>query len=70
MPECYAVGQELAHSILLKGGNGIIYPSVRFKGGLCIACFRPALVFRPRLTTTHKVQLTVNGDKFDVKTSN
>jgi hypothetical protein len=70
VPQCYAAGQELAHSILLKGGNGIIYPSVCFEDGLCIACFRPALVFRPRLTTTYKVQLTANGDKFDVKISN
>ena len=49
VPRCYAAGQELARSILLKGGNGILYPSVHFMDSLCIACFRPALVYRPRL---------------------
>ena len=48
VPQCYAAGQELARSILLKGGNGILYPSVRFEDGLCIACFRPVLVYRVR----------------------
>ena len=59
VPQCYAAGQEMAHSILLKGGNGIIYPSVRFKDGFCIACFRPALVYRPRLTDTYILTITL-----------
>jgi hypothetical protein len=61
VPQCYARGQELARSILLKGGNGILYPSVHFEGGLCIACFRPALVYRPRLKDTYILTITLES---------
>jgi hypothetical protein len=40
----YKASQRLASSLLEKGSAGIVYPSVRHKGGICIACFRPALV--------------------------
>jgi hypothetical protein len=59
VPECYAAGQELARRILLNGGNGIVYPSVRFPDGVCVACFRPALVYRPRLTGTYVLTITL-----------
>ncbi len=63
VPECYAEGQALARTILLKGGNGIVYPSVRFgEGGICIACFRPALVYRPRLTNTYTLTITLEAN--------
>jgi hypothetical protein len=29
---------------LTSGSAGIVYPSVRHKDGVCIACFRPPLV--------------------------
>jgi hypothetical protein len=40
----YHASQELARELLEHGSAGIVYPSVRHKGGVCIACFRPALV--------------------------
>ncbi len=43
-PDSYQASQRLAASLLNKGSAGIVYPSVRHKGGTCIACFRPALV--------------------------
>jgi len=30
------------------GSAGLIYPSVRHRGGTCLACFRPALVVNVR----------------------
>jgi RES domain-containing protein len=48
VPECYRAGQVLAASLLHAGSEGIVYPSVRHRGGTCVACFRPALVFHPR----------------------
>ena len=48
VPECYGAGQALANALLYSGSNGIVYPSVRNDGATCIACFRPALVFRCR----------------------
>jgi hypothetical protein len=61
VPQCYAAGQELARSILSNKGNGIVYPSVRFEDGLCIACLRPALVYRPRLTDTYILTITLES---------
>ncbi len=48
VPECYAESQRLAQRLLKEQSNGILYPSVRKKGGRCLVCFRPALVYRPR----------------------
>lgn len=43
-PNSYKASQRLASDLLSKGSAGIVFPSVRHKGGTCIACFRPALV--------------------------
>lgn len=48
VPQCYLAGQTLAAKLLEAGAEGIVYPSVRHRGGTCVACFRPALVFHPR----------------------
>jgi len=34
--------------LLKSGSGGIVYTNVRRKGGVCIACFRPALVLNVR----------------------
>ena len=48
VPRCYSAPQSLANTLLFEGSNGIVYPSVRRQSEMCIACFRPALVFHPR----------------------
>jgi RES domain-containing protein len=48
LPECYQAPQRLAADLLDRQSNGIIYPSARRKGGTCIVCFRPALVYHVR----------------------
>jgi RES domain-containing protein len=40
----YTASQKLARDLLESGSAGIIYPSVRHQAGVCVACFRPALV--------------------------
>jgi len=47
-PTSYAASQALAAELLKRGSAGIVYPSVRRKGGTCIACFRPVLVTNVR----------------------
>lgn len=47
-PESYQISQRLARELLEAGSSGIVYPSVRHKGGTCLACFRPALVINVR----------------------
>jgi hypothetical protein len=43
-PDSYAASQALGFRLLSGGSAGIVYPCVRRKGGICIACFRPPLV--------------------------
>ncbi|HVI30433.1 RES family NAD+ phosphorylase [Hansschlegelia sp.] len=40
----YPAGRALAKSIRAKGGNGLLYPSVRFSGGMCLAALRPSVI--------------------------
>jgi hypothetical protein len=42
--DTYKASQLLAKELLEGGSAGVVYPSVRHKGGTCIVCFRPALV--------------------------
>ena len=48
-PDTYASSQRLAQVLLDQGSAGIVYPSVRERAhGICVACFRPALVSNVR----------------------
>ncbi len=47
-PASYVASQRLARELLDQGSAGLIYPSVRHRGGTCLACFRPALVTNVR----------------------
>ena len=47
-PDSYVQSQILAEALLVYGSLGIVYPSVRHTGGVCIAGFRPALVTHVR----------------------
>lgn len=47
-PNSYDASQTLGRKLLTSGSAGIVYPSVRDKDGVCIACFRPPLVLNVR----------------------
>jgi RES domain-containing protein len=47
-PDSHTASQQLARELLTQGSAGLIYPSVRHRGGTCLACFRPALVANVR----------------------
>lgn len=47
-PTSYVASQALATQLLQLGSAGIVYPSVRRHGGICIGCFRPVLVTNVR----------------------
>jgi hypothetical protein len=53
-PDSYVASQGLAHQLLDAGSLGIVYSSVRWKRGTCVACFRPALVMNVRKGTTFR----------------
>jgi RES domain-containing protein len=63
IPECYAEPQRLAAMLLARQSNGIIYPSVRYRGGTCIVCFRPTLVYHVRLGGRLELRL-LSGREF------
>ena len=60
-PNSYVASQKLAQQLLADGSAGIVYPSVRFPKGTCIACFRPTLVSNVRQDQT----LTLNFQHAD-----
>jgi len=43
-PDSHVASQRLAAELLDAGSLGVVYPSVRKRGGTNFACFRPALV--------------------------
>jgi RES domain-containing protein len=51
-PDSYVASQLLAERLLAAGSLGVIYPSVRRRGGTCLSLFRPALVTHLRKGTT------------------
>jgi hypothetical protein len=53
-PASYVASQELAERLLEADALGVVYPSVRQKGGTCVACFRPALVANVRTGKTYR----------------
>lgn len=65
VPQCYAASQALARRLLLKGSNGLVYPSVRHPGAQCIACFRPALVYNPHRAERLEITFTANQTGYD-----
>ena len=46
--DSYVASQALGARLLAGGSHGIVYPSVRHRGGECVACFRPPLVTNVR----------------------
>ena len=54
-PTSYVESQALAARLLNAGSLGVVYPSVRHKGGTCLACFRPALVANVRRDRTYRL---------------
>jgi RES domain-containing protein len=62
IPDCYVDSQQLAAVLLAQQSNGIIYPSVRQKGGNCIVCFRPTLVYNVRQGSRFELRLLAGRD--------
>lgn len=65
VPECYAPPQALARRLLEGGSNGVAYPSVRYRGAKCVACFRPALVYNPHKSERLEITFRANETGYD-----
>ena len=57
-PDSYEASQTLAERLLEAGSLGIVYPSVRRRSGVCLACFRPALVGNVRRSARYRFTWT------------
>jgi hypothetical protein len=57
-PASYMVSQTLGQTLLRAGSLGLVYPSARHTGGVCIVCFRPALVAHVRKGRTFRFRWT------------
>lgn len=65
VPQCYAASQALARRLLEEGSNGIVYPSVRYRGARCIACYRPALIYNPHRSDRLEIAFSANETGYD-----
>lgn len=65
-PDTYVESQALTEDLMKAESLGVVYPSVRHRGGTCLACFRPALVGNVRRTKTYR--FTWNGSPDPVVT--
>ena len=54
-PTSYVRSQQLAVELMELGSLGIVYPSVRREGGICLACFRPSVVANVRKSECYKL---------------
>lgn len=76
-PDSYAESHRVASRLRQAGSNGIVYRSVRYPGGECIAAFHPDTVDTPRLgralryhwdgTHVATVEDLASGDLFRVR---
>lgn len=57
-PESYAQSQALGHTLISHSRGGVVYPSVRRRGGTCIAVLQPSLVGNVR--SAAQVVLTIS----------
>jgi hypothetical protein len=57
-PNSYKESQRLAEGLLGSGSLGIVYPSIRHAGGVCLVCFRPALISNVRKGRTFRFRWT------------
>ena len=53
-PDTYVESQALTEELMKAESLGVVYPSVRHRGGTCLACFRPALVGNVRRAKTYR----------------
>ena len=67
VPACYQPSQALARLLLTQRSNGILYPSTRRKDSTCLACFRPALVYRPRQAERYEINLTSAEGRYELQ---
>ena len=62
-PDSYAAAQAYARQVRDSGAMGVIYPSVRKPGGVCIGAFKPRAVGIPRQERHLKYRW--NGERVD-----
>ncbi len=62
-PDEYGEAQRVGASLKARGSDGVLYPSVRNTGGLCVALFYPDLAAAP--VQGRHLEYHWNGDRVD-----
>lgn len=52
--DSYVASQRLGAALLAEGANGVLFDSVRHRGGECLACFRPPLIRNVRVAAHYE----------------
>lgn len=63
-PDDYTASQAFATKVKAAGSNGILYPSVRYLGGMCFGTFYPDVMSIP--TQAKHVRYHWDGDKINM----
>ena len=63
-PNSYVRSQELTVQLMENDSLGVIYPSVRWPGGTCLACFRPSVVANVRKDAHYRLIWTPLRGRF------
>lgn len=66
-PASYAAGQAFGEAIRAAGGAGIVYDSVRHRGGRNVAAFRPSRVLDVVQTDHFDISVSVAERRIDVR---
>jgi RES domain-containing protein len=67
-PHSYTAGQQLGARIVAGFGGGVVYPSVRHRGGTCVAVFAAPLVSNLRQGLLYYLTIA-NGSLVSVRTA-
>jgi len=62
-PDRYTAAQPFARQLREEGSMGVVYPSVRYRGGNCIGAFKPSAIGLPRQERHLKYRW--NGERVD-----
>ena len=62
-PNAYGASRALGARLRAAGSNGVVYPSVRHSGGVCLGAFRPKAV-RPPIQAKH-IKYHYGGHRVD-----
>ena len=66
-PDSYAASQPFGEAVRASGGDGVLYGSVRFAGGVNVAAYRPTKVLDVTQTDHFEISVSAAARRIDVR---